>query len=113
MGSVGGVDPCTWRSWIESFCKVGVLCFWVKAAGSEACYSVMTLSSEVECRYNSQVAQRFVGDQSVVQSAWRVPGEGRVDQRGEERGMSKAGKILDNKLENTSDTSLVFIVLSG
>ena len=32
--------------------------------------------------------------------------------RGEGRGMSKAGKILDNKLENTSNASLVFIVFS-
>ena len=73
----------------------------------------MTSSSEVECRCNSQVAQGFVEDRSVVQSAWRVPGNGRVAQRGEERGTSKAGKILDNKLGNTSDTSLVFIVLLG
>ena len=110
MGSVGGVDLCSWRSWIGSSCEIGVLCFWIKAASSEACYSVMTSSSEVECRCNSQVAQGFVRDRSIVQSACASTCKGRVAESREETGTSKAGRILNNKLRNKGATGPVYIV---
>ena len=52
----------------------------------------------------------FFRDRSVFSLLGEYLVKGRVALSREERGTSKAGKILDNKLRNTSATSLVYIV---